>query len=112
MRANLTPVSPIPLMTHAGRSAHHPHRLAVDKTPYVLDDAGKIGAIVLHRHVAEVRREHDIVEAAHWMALRQRLHVEDIEPGTRDALIPEGGEQRRLVDDGTARRVDDLGGRL
>src|SRR5215471_9226474 len=40
-------------------SIHHAHRLAVEEGADVLDHAAEIGAVVLDRYVAEVRRQHD-----------------------------------------------------
>ena len=39
---------------------------------------------------------------------RQRLGVEDVERGAGDRAAPQGGEQRRLVDDRPARGVDEV----
>ena len=95
-----------------GRQRHHPHRLAVEEGADVVDHAGEIGAVVLRRHVAEMRREHDIVHLAQRMVERQRLDVEHVEAGAGDLVVAQGRQQRRLIDDRPARGVDDIGGRL
>src|SRR3979411_134262 len=59
--------------TVASHRGEHPHRLAVEDPADVLDHAGEIGAVVLLRGVAEMGREHDIVELAQRMSERQRL---------------------------------------
>ena len=55
---------------------------------------------------------HDVVHLAQRMIERQRLDVEHVEPGAGDLLVAQGREHRRLVDDRTARRVDQVGGGL
>lgn len=44
--------------------------------------------------------------------MRARLVLEDVEPRAGDAALGERLVQRRLVDDRSARRVDEVGGRL
>src|SRR5262245_7326636 len=82
------------------------HRLAVEEIADIGDDVGIIDPVVLHADVAEMRREHDVVELAEWMVDRQRLDVEHVETGTADAGSGERRDQRLLVDDRPARRVD------
>src|SRR5262245_14939868 len=59
-----------------------------------------------------MRREDDVVHLAQWMIGGQRLDVEHVEPGAGDLVLPQRRQQRRLLDDGTARGVDDVGRRL
>ena len=67
----------------------HAHRLAVEEGADVVHHAGEKGAVVLLGDVAEMRREHDIVELAQRMIDRQRLDVEDVEAGAGDAFLPQ-----------------------
>ena len=62
----------------------------------VLDDVGEIFAVVLLADIAEMRRDHDIVELAVGMIERQRLDLEHVEAGAGDFLVLQGREQRRL----------------
>jgi len=56
--------------------------------------------------VADVRRGDNGVQRTQRVVGRQRLGVEDVETGAGDALRPQCVDERRLVDDRTARGVD------
>src|SRR6266508_4632857 len=91
---------------------HHPHRLAVDESANVLDHAGEIVLVVLQRHVAEMRRDDDVVPLAQRMVLRQRFYVEYVEAGARDLLVAQDCQHGGLLDDRAARGIDEIGRRL
>src|SRR5881628_2505295 len=59
-----------------------------------------------------MRRDHRVGQVAQGMVERQRLLVVDVEAGAGDRALTERGHQRGLVDDRTARGVDQVGGRL
>src|SRR5215217_5728485 len=65
----------------------HSYRLAVEEATDVFDDAVEIDAVVLLRDIAEMRREHDIVELAKRMIERQRLGVINVKARARDLLV-------------------------
>nr|WP_235216019.1 phosphatase PAP2 family protein [Mycobacterium kyorinense] len=56
--------------------------------------------------VADVWGGDDVVEGSQRMVGRQRLGVEDVEPGAREPVGAQRVDQRRLVDDRAARGVD------
>ena len=59
-----------------------------------------------------MRRDHHVVELAEGMIGRQRLDGEHVDAGAGDLLLLQSLQQRRLVDDRSARGVDDIGRRL
>jgi hypothetical protein len=59
-----------------------------------------------------VRREQRVVEGAQRVRRGQRLAVVDVERGAGDAAAAQGLDQRGLVDEGAARRVDEEGPQL
>jgi hypothetical protein len=65
------------------------------------------GAVDAVGDVADVRRGENGVQRSQRVAGRQRLGVEDIETGSGDAPRPQRVDERRLVDDRTARCVDE-----
>ena len=68
-------------------SLQHAHRLAVEEAADIADHSVEIDPVVLRRHVAEMRREHDVVELAQRMVGGQRLDVEHVEAGAGDPLL-------------------------
>ena len=76
-------------------------RLAVEVRADVLDYAAIAAAEILLRHIAEMRRQHHVVELAQRMLNRQRLHVVDVEAGACDPLVAERVEHGSLVDQRT-----------
>jgi hypothetical protein len=56
--------------------------------------------------IADVRGGDHAVQRSQWMPRRQRLRIEDIEPGTGDAPRPQRVDESRLVDNRAARGVD------
>jgi hypothetical protein len=56
--------------------------------------------------VADVRGGDHVVQRSQRMPSRQRLGVEDIEPGTGDAPRPQRIDESRLVDNRAARGID------
>ena len=68
-------------------SGEHAHRLAVEKGADIVHHAGEESPVVLRGDIAEVRREHDIVELAQGMIERQRLDIKDVKPGAGDAFV-------------------------
>src|ERR1700704_3581423 len=81
-------------------------RLAVGEGADIGDDVRIIDLVVLDADVAEMRGEHHVVELAERMIDRQRLDVEDVEAGAGEAAGGQGRDQRLLVHDRAARRVD------
>jgi PAP2 superfamily len=63
-------------------------------------------AIDLFGDVADVRRGDHIVQRAQRVPGRQRLRVEDVEPGSGESLRTQSLDEGRLVDDWAARCVD------
>src|SRR5919197_1465795 len=102
----------------AGASAlpargHHARRgLAVEIREDRLRGLAEEDAVALRGDEAEVRREDHVVEREQRMAFRQRLDVEHVEGGARDAACAQRLDEGALVDDGPARRVDEEGARL
>src|SRR5687767_12584935 len=78
----------------------------------VVDDAAEEHVVPLARDEADVRRQDDVVEAEKRMRLGQRLHVVHVEGGAREAALAQGAHERRLVDEWTPRRVDEIRRRL
>src|SRR5437868_8667288 len=74
-------------------SLQYAHRLSIKERANVVHHAGEIRAIVLNRNVAQVRREHHIVHLAQGMIGGQRLHVKDVEAGTRNLPLAQRGQQ-------------------
>src|SRR6185437_13019341 len=80
-----------PTITRRGCSAFdallrldHAHGLAVEPSADVLDDVGEIFPVILFAHIAEMRRDHDIVHLSKRVIERQRFDVENVEPGAGD----------------------------
>src|SRR5262245_12117443 len=88
--------------SHAPSGRHHPYGLAVDEAADVLDHAGEVVLIVLECHIAEMRREHDVVHLAQGMILGQRLDIEHVEAGAGNLLVAQDREHGSLIDDGAA----------
>ena len=59
---------------------------------------------------AEVRSENKIGRLAQRRIGRQRFFLEDIESGGRDVATAQGFDQGRLLDQATARTVDQANG--
>ena len=71
-----------------GRSAlDDADRLSGEKGGDVLDHLPVSGAIAIGRDIAEVRRDLGPRQGAEGMVERQRLGIEDVEPGARDPLL-------------------------
>ncbi len=88
---------------------HRADRLAVKERADVVDHTGEIRPVVLQRDVAEMWREHDVVELAQGVIDRQRLGVEHVQSGAGDCLVAQDRKHCALVDDRPARGVDDVG---
>src|SRR5262249_25091331 len=58
-----------------------PHGLAVEPSSDVIDDVRKVFPVVLLAHIAEMRRDDDIVHLTERMIERQRLDIENVKPG-------------------------------
>src|SRR5262252_852948 len=86
------------------------HRPAIDEGADILDDVGEIPLIILLAHIAQVGRDHYVFHAPERMVERQRLDIEHVKAGARDAAFIEGGDQRFFLDNRAARRVDNIGG--
>src|ERR1700745_117870 len=69
--------------------------LAFEEGANVLDRMRIEQAIVLLRHVSQMRREEEIVERRQRMAGGQRLRLEDVERGAGDAVFAQNGDERR-----------------
>src|SRR6266702_6912730 len=87
-------------------SGEPPQRLALEPGVDDLDHLAVVIAKTFLGGVAEMRGQHHVVELAEGMIDRQRLDREHVDRGTRDLLLLQGFQQRRLVDDGAARGVD------
>src|SRR5882724_13387272 len=59
------------------------------------------------RAEGRVRRERNVRQARQRMIFRQRLDVEDVEPGMADVARLQGLDHRVLIDDRAARGVDE-----
>src|SRR6202035_2083633 len=88
------------------------HRLALEPGADALDHLAVVGAKAFLGDVAEMRRQHDVVELAERMIDRQRLDREHVDRGAGDLLLLQGFQQRGFVDDRPARGVDEVGRRL
>src|SRR5690242_12321757 len=86
--------------------------LALEPGVDAVDHLGIVAPEILLGGVAEMRSDHHVVELAEGMIDRQRLDREHVDAGARDLLLLQHLEERRLVDDRTARGIDDIGGRL
>ena len=80
--------------------------------------AAQAGEAVLDRHhrhplarrvagAADVRQQHDVRRAEQRIARRQRLDLHHVEPSAGDPALLERMDERALVDDAAARRVDE-----
>src|SRR5258705_10253210 len=90
----------------------HLDGLAVDEGADIGDDVRIIDLVILDADIAEMRGEHHVVELAERMIDRQRLDVEHVEAGAADASGGQRRDQRLLVHDRPARRVDQISRRL
>ena len=59
-----------------------------------------------------MRRRNDLLHGKQGIGGIDRLRLEDIEAGTGDCASLQRGDQRRFVDDGPSRHVDDERARL
>src|SRR3954451_601651 len=85
--------------------------LAGEKRQDVVDDDIRHLFADLDRRAAEMRGQHDVRHPAqHQVDLG--LMLEYVESGTGDPARPQGAHERGLVDDRTARGVDEEGGLL
>src|SRR3954462_514305 len=96
----------------ASAGGNHLDRLAVDEGADIGDNVRIIDLVVLDTDITEMGGEHHIVELAERMIDRQRLDVEHIEAGAAETPGGQRCDQRLLVHDRAARRVDQIGGRL
>ena len=105
-------------MRRLGQDSIIPHRVPVSRRfalePGVdaLDHLAIVVAKTVLGDVAEMRRQHEVVELAERMVDRQRLDREHVDAGARDLLLRQRFQQRAFVDDRPARGVDEVGGRL
>src|SRR5579864_5589341 len=88
-----------------GRSAEPPWRVAPEPAVDALDHLAVMAAKALLGDVAEMRRQHEIVELAIGMVDRQRFDRKHVERGARDPLLLQRLKQRLLVHDRRARGV-------
>src|SRR3954453_9044924 len=77
-----------------------------------LDHLAVMDAQAVLGGVAEMRRQHEVVELAEGMVRWQRLDGEHVDAGAWNPLLLQRLEQRLLVHDRPARGVDEEGGRL
>src|SRR5690349_897670 len=68
-------------------AADHAHRFAVEPRANVLDNIGKIFAVILFGDIAEMRCDDDVVQLAIEMIERQRFGFVHIETGAGDLLL-------------------------
>src|ERR1700704_4091518 len=61
------------------------------------------------RYVADMRRCQYVVQRPEGMRRRQRLNVEYVDRRAGDALVRQHADERVLVDDRSARRIDQSG---
>src|SRR4029078_3469848 len=85
-----------------------PRRFAVEPGADVFDDVWKIFPVILLAYIAEMRRDDDIVHLAARMIERGGLRIDSVHDGPSDRLRIQHGDQRFLVDDRAARRVDEI----
>src|SRR4051812_13246547 len=86
---------------------HSARGFALQPRTDALDHLGVVVAETVRRDVAEMRRQHEIVELAERMVDRQRLDREYVDAGARDFLLHQRVQQRALVDDRPARGIDE-----
>jgi hypothetical protein len=91
----------VPVNDCSGR-LDHPDRLAGKERGDVLDGVAEEDLVGLLGDVADVRGEDGAPFAAERVVPRQRLGVEDVEPGAADRAFPQRLDQRPLVDERTA----------
>src|SRR5207249_3704127 len=91
----------------AARGHHTRRRLAVEIREDRFGGLPEEDPVALGSHEAQVRRQHDVVEAEERVAIRQRLDVEHVQRGAGDAARAQRVQQRLLVHDRLARGVDE-----
>src|SRR4051812_39462545 len=87
------------------------YRLTRKKRFDVFDRVGVRAFIKLPHTEAQMRRQYDIGQTAQGMVIRQRLLRINIQARARDALPPEGIDERSFIDQWSACRIhEDCGG--
>ena len=84
----------------AGLRLQYPHRLAGQQRSDVLDGLAVEDRVGVAGDVAQVRGEDRARRRPQRVVVRQRLLVEDVEPGAGDAAAVQRVEEGLLVDDG------------
>src|SRR5438445_9319878 len=88
----------------AGR-LQYADRLAIQVRQRILDAVLVILLVDFDDAVPEVRRQYDVGRAGERVTRRQRLTIEDIERGDNATRL-DRGDERVLVDQRSARRID------
>ena len=68
--------------------------------------------VMLAGKSGDVRHQHSVRQAAEWVVNREGFFIIDVEARARDLVVLQGVDQRRLIDERTARRVEQLGVRF
>src|SRR4029077_14622890 len=83
--------------------------LGVEPLPNIRDSILVERLVQTLRYVADMRRCQDVVQRPERVRRWQRLRVEYVDRRTGDPLVLQDADQRLLVDDRPARRIDQSG---
>lgn len=90
------------------RSHDDSYRSPPEEPRHRLSSLTVVGLVALLRHVADVRREDDIVHGEERRVRRKRLDRMDIECGAPDLSALECIDEGHLIDEIAARGVDQV----
>src|SRR5438445_10200086 len=83
--------------------------IGVEPLPNIRDGILVECLVKTMRYVADVRRGQYVVQRPEGVRRRQRLSVEYVDRSAGDLLVLQHADQNLLVDDRTARRIDQPG---
>src|SRR5436190_7773982 len=111
MRSAANPSRP-QLRTIEYRRVDDPGRITCQPGLDVFDRVREHRAVRLHGYITQMRGNDRILETPERVIRRERLHLEYVQARSCNLPLGEGRDERRLVHDRSARRVDEVRGRL